>query len=208
MELTNLNRKLIGTMVLVVLTATIIFGMNQLVFAEDPANDENEIALDAVTTTKIYARITGQIQGEIQGDVTEAGHEDAIQILSFNHAVVSPRDSTTGMATGARQHKPITITKPLDKASPQLMYALVNNERLDSVIFEFYTINKVGGDILYYQIELVNAYVASIRTVLVEEETSGYMTTYEQVSFTYQQITWTDTVDGYQTVDDWESPVV
>jgi type VI secretion system secreted protein Hcp len=208
MELTNLNRKLIGTTVLMVLIATIIFGMNQLVFAEDSANDNPEITPDAVLTTKIYAWIYGETQGDIQGDVTDAGHEDAIQILSFNHAVVSPRDATTGQATGARQHKPVTITKPLDVASPSLMYSLVNNEQLTSVIFEFYTINKVGGDINYYVIELTNANVASIRTVVVEDENSGYLTTYEQISFTYQQISWEDPIGSHQTVDDWEAPVV
>ena len=32
--------------------------------------------------------------------------------------IVSPRDSASGLATGKRQHKPITILKPLDIPSP------------------------------------------------------------------------------------------
>ena len=35
--------------------------------------------------------------------------------------VPNPRDSASGQATGKRQHKPITITKEWDAASPQLM---------------------------------------------------------------------------------------
>jgi hypothetical protein len=34
--------------------------------------------------------------------------------------VLSPRDAASGMATGKRMHKPMTITKELDKSSPML----------------------------------------------------------------------------------------
>lgn len=34
--------------------------------------------------------------------------------------VVSPRDAASGLPTGKRQHKPMTITKELDKSSPKL----------------------------------------------------------------------------------------
>jgi hypothetical protein len=34
--------------------------------------------------------------------------------------VTSPRDAASGMATGKRMHKPMTITKELDKSSPML----------------------------------------------------------------------------------------
>ena len=34
--------------------------------------------------------------------------------------IVSPRDPASGLPTGKRQHNDIVITKPIDKASPQL----------------------------------------------------------------------------------------
>jgi hypothetical protein len=34
--------------------------------------------------------------------------------------IVSPRDSASGLPTGKRQHKPLTITKELDRSSPLL----------------------------------------------------------------------------------------
>jgi len=34
--------------------------------------------------------------------------------------IVSPRDPASGLPTGKRSHNDITITKPVDKASPQL----------------------------------------------------------------------------------------
>jgi hypothetical protein len=35
--------------------------------------------------------------------------------------VKSPRDAASGMPTGKRQHKPVTITKELDKSSPAMV---------------------------------------------------------------------------------------
>lgn len=47
------------------------------------------------------------------------------QILAAN---LFARDAASGLPTGKRQHKPIQITKQVDKSSPLIMSALVNNE--------------------------------------------------------------------------------
>lgn len=46
---------------------------------------------------------------------TAAGFE-----ITFNQAIVSPRDAASGLPTGKRQHKPFVITKEYDKSSPLL----------------------------------------------------------------------------------------
>lgn len=40
--------------------------------------------------------------------------------------VVSPKDAASGLPTGKRQHKPMTISKELDKSSPKLAQACRN----------------------------------------------------------------------------------
>lgn len=40
--------------------------------------------------------------------------------IVVSYSVKSPRDAASGMATGKRQHKPVTFTAQLDKSSPQL----------------------------------------------------------------------------------------
>lgn len=35
--------------------------------------------------------------------------------------ISQPRDAASGLATGKRQHKPVTVTKPVDKATPLLI---------------------------------------------------------------------------------------
>ncbi len=44
----------------------------------------------------------------------------AKQTQTQKKSVVSPRDAASGMPTGKRQHKPFSITKPVDKSSPLL----------------------------------------------------------------------------------------
>ena len=67
---------------------------------------------------------TGDVNGDGKADVTtvkNSGHateKDAV--LHSSSSVQSPRDAATGQASGKRQHKPLTVTKEMDKASPKL----------------------------------------------------------------------------------------
>ena len=36
--------------------------------------------------------------------------------------ISSPRDAASGLPTGKRQHKPVSVTKPVDKATPLLLH--------------------------------------------------------------------------------------
>lgn len=54
---------------------------------------------------------------------------------ALSHSIKSPRDAASGLATGKRQHKPMTITQQLDKSSPQL-FSLVVTEPGSSVTIQ------------------------------------------------------------------------
>ena len=45
----------------------------------------------------------------------------------MSHEIVSPRDPATGLPTGKRQHKPLTIRMEVDKAIPKLQDATGGN---------------------------------------------------------------------------------
>lgn len=76
-------------------------------------------AQPAITDNKKTTSAKGQDgSGETRvavGDVNGDGKADA----TTQSGVTSPRDSSTGMATGKRQHQPITITKEVGATSPQ-----------------------------------------------------------------------------------------
>jgi type VI secretion system secreted protein Hcp len=147
-----------------------------------PAASANPDAVNATMTA------TGQKQGAIAGD----GANGVMVLIGLSHAIVSPRDAASGLPTGKRQHKPLVITKPIDKSSPKLMQALFTNENLTEVV-----ITLLRNSQAVATIKLVNANVS-------ERQQHGE---YEQISFTYQKIEWTWKDGGITALDDWESPI-
>ena len=136
----------------------------------------NPDATDATLT------VTGAAQGKIA---------DAVAVSSVSHEIISPRDPASGLATGKRQHKPITITMQWGASTPLLIQALTTNENLKDVVIGF-----VKNGAQYATIELTNA-------TATDYQQHGNTATF---SFTYQKITWTWTDGGVTTQDDWQSP--
>lgn len=155
-----------------------------------------------------YMRLTGDTQSEIKGSVTQAGREDSIMVIGINHEVVSPRDAASGLPTGKRQHKPLTITKEIDKSSPLLMNVLVNNENVSDWELRFWQPSATGQEVQHYTVQLVNANIAGIRSEMLNNKYPENMQHRERehVSFTYQKIIWTWEDGGITAEDDWETP--
>lgn len=68
----------------------------------------------------------------VDGESTDRDHKGWIDVMSVSQAR-APRDAASGLPTGKRQHKPLTITKPIDKASPILAKSLANGSPLSNV---------------------------------------------------------------------------
>ncbi len=156
-----------------------------------------------------YLRLTGETQGDVEGSVTQAGLEGSMEIVGWSHRVMSPRDAASGLPTGKRRHRPITVTKPVDKASPLLMAILTNNENITTWRLDAYRPSRSGKEVQYYTIELVNATIAGIRQEQLNNEYPENMRheIREHVSFAYQKIIWTWQDGGITAEDDWETPV-
>lgn len=156
-----------------------------------------------------YMRLTGETQGEVKGSVTEAGREDSMEIFGWSHEVISPRDAASGLPTGKRQHKPISVTKPVDKASPILMNILTNNENITEWRLDAWRPARSGKEFQYYTIELVNASIAGIRQEQLNNQYPENMKheVREHIIFTYDKIIWTWHDGGITAEDDWETPV-
>lgn len=78
--------------------------------------------LGALTALLVATNVSaaGYIKFEgIDGEAMDKDHKGWSDILSVS-GLASPRDAASGMATGKRQHKPITITKRVDQATPAL----------------------------------------------------------------------------------------
>lgn len=156
-----------------------------------------------------YLTLTGETQGRVEGSVTQAGREGTMEIYGWSHEVVAPRDAASGLPTGKRQHKPISITKAVDKASPLLMNILTNNENITEFRLDAYRPSRSGKEVQYYTIELINASIAGIRQEQLNNKYPENMQheVREHVVLTYQKIIWTWQDGGITAEDDWEIPV-
>jgi len=156
-----------------------------------------------------YLMVTGQVQGKIKGPVTLTSRKDAILVLGGTHQVLSPRDAATGLPTGQRQHKPLTIIKEVDKTTPLLMKALVTNELLTEVELQCWHQEGGSRDVPVYTIRLVNAGISDIRLMLLfdSENNPAMHPEKEEVSFVYERITWIWEKGGISTSDNWMSRI-
>jgi type VI secretion system secreted protein Hcp len=172
-----------------------------IVFADDQQSSQGADTM----ASNAYLKLKGQKQGQIKGSATERGREDSIVVIAVTHEVSSPRDAASGQASGKRMHKPFIITKELDRSSPQLYAALVNNENLLEWTLQFFRPDRTGAEKQNYTVKLTNASIASIQFVMPNTKDSelAKLTEYEQVGFTYEKIEWTWVDGGVTAVDTW-----
>lgn len=163
-----------------------------------------------------HISIKGKKQGQFKGESTEDKRKDKwMPVLAFGYAALSPRDVTTGQASGKRQHQPVVITKEWGAASPQIFQALTSNEVLDPVELEFTKTNPLGEEYVYHTIKLTEAKILSIKQYIREYQPESAQTArhpagvdaveLEDVSFTFRKIEM-ENKDGKTTfVDDWSA---
>jgi type VI secretion system secreted protein Hcp len=113
-------------------------------------------------TFEYYVSIEGTKQGMFANESARNNHTPRVVGVSFDYLVTTPRDPVTGISRGRRLHGPVVLTKEWGPASPQLFQALVSNEVLKSVVFEFYQTNSQGGEELGTRVKLSNAMVTDI----------------------------------------------
>jgi type VI secretion system secreted protein Hcp len=150
-----------------------------------------------------------------------------IPVLSVSHEIVSPRDAASGLPTGKRQHKPIVITKEIDKSTPLLMNVLVNNENIPGVLLTKWLPNSKGVLAPVFTVRLTDASIAGVIhgvDIKPAARTGGdpvhgvdvklgaqrvypdrmKFEEYEEIAFTYRKIEWTWVDGGITAMDDWE----
>jgi len=158
-----------------------------------------------------YMYAKGQKSGQIKGSVTQKGREDSVAVIAVSHSIISPRDPQSGLPTGQRMHKPMVVTKELDKSTPIFYNVLCTNENLTEVVIKFWTpqikaATGVGSEVQHFTIKLTNANAASIdfRMLNIRDPNLAKFTEYEEIAFTYQKIEWTWNDGGITSEDDWE----
>jgi type VI secretion system secreted protein Hcp len=147
-------------------------------------------AASAGAAFEAYIKIKGTKQGQIKTDSVSRPakvSDDAIEILSFDMAIEAPRDASSGLATGKRQHKPLVITKEVDTASPKLLQAKATNEVFTSFVLVEPEAGVAGGTITA---TLTNARISAVTPIVPDAHHPGLDKTrkYESISVTFDRL--------------------
>jgi type VI secretion system secreted protein Hcp len=140
------------------------------------------------TSFQYYISIKGTKQGQFKAQSKGKGGKETegwFLVQSFDmQGEVPVQASQAGAASGKRQHKPLTVSKEVDAASPLIYQALVTNEKLDEVVIETVGRPTTGqGEVVTERITLTNAFISDYKTDH----------SVDHISFTYDQIMMTKT---------------
>jgi type VI secretion system secreted protein Hcp len=159
-------------------------------------------------TVHLYLKANGQ---DVKGESTQTslGRADSIECVYYEQKVVTARDTATGQASGRRTYEPLLFRKRIDKSSPLIMKALVENQAIDAV-FKFFRPSPKGDGTTqqFYTVTLKQGRIASVNEYV--PDTTVPATSHEQpleeVTVVFHSIKWTYVDGGIEHEDTWNAP--
>ena len=169
-------------------------------------------ALTLIASQPAYSALNAYLNCEsdgnhIDGGVTKPGRQGFIEIIGTSHTIVSPRDAASGLPTGKRSHQPFRFTKEIDKSTPILMKAMVDNATLTQFELTYWRISPVTQfEAPFYTISLENARIVGIQQEMLNTQypENADHKEREHISLVYQNIEWTWHDGGIITQDHWD----
>jgi len=157
-------------------------------------------------TVHLYLKANGSdVQGE--SSQTSLGRENSIECIFFESGAITAREAGSGLATGRRQYTPILIRKRIDKSSPLLFKALVENQKIDAV-FKFFRPAPTGDGTTeqFYTVSIKDGRIASMKQYINDTIVPATTTDppLEEVTFVFHTISWTFTNGGITHEDTWD----
>ena len=158
-------------------------------------------------TIHLYLKANGS---DIKGESTQTslGRQDSIECVVYKQSVVTAREAGSGMATGRRQYEPLMIRKRIDKSSPLLFKALVENQKIDAV-FKFFRPAPTGDGTTeqFYTVSIKDGRIASMKQYINDTFVPATTTDppLEEVTFVFHTIAWTFTNGGVTHEDSWSA---
>jgi type VI secretion system secreted protein Hcp len=113
-----------------------------------------------------YMSFKGKTQGQFKGSVPrkQGGHPvlGGHPIIGFKFGVESPRDASSGLPSGKRQHSPLVVTREVDSSSPVLFQACLAHVQFDTAELVIPTQSAGGRVVKNNKIELTNGLITHI----------------------------------------------
>ncbi len=136
---------------------------------------------------RLALRING---ADIQGNAGPAAG-GTIECVSYEQAATTSREYGAGMATGRREYSPLVIRKPIDRTSPLLWKALIENQVIEGTFYFLRPDPNGGSAQAYFSVHIGQARIAALRQYLPEG--AAYTATgqpLEEVTFLFHTIAW------------------
>jgi len=151
----------------------------------------------------VYLELSGATQGPINGDSTRVGNENHIECVYYQHDLIVPVSKGSGQATGRRRHGPIIVRKRIEKASPKLTLALINNELVAGTFRFFRPSPSSGVEEHFFTVQIEGGRVVSLKQVVPDTfvPATASQPPLEEAWFVFARITWT-IADGNITTTD------
>lgn len=156
-------------------------------------------------TIHLYLKAAGT---PIHGESTQHSldRKDSIECLYLEHEVNTPRESSNGLASGRRTYKPLRIRKRIDKSSPLLFKALVENQSIDGT-FKFFRPSPDGNGQTeqFYTIDIKDGRIDRIQQTSEDtlDPSQSIQPPMEEISFVFHTISWTYMPSGATHEDSW-----
>lgn len=146
-------------------------------------------------------RVTIESQrGRIRGEVGDP-KSGCLKARVFASGIRSLRDSAAGSGGGRRQHQPLSFTKDVGEATPQLAQLACSGEVLRSVLCEFMRFADGGQDEVFFTVRLCDATVSGHRLIMTDDADGRPFI--EEVDLTYRRIEWEHRAGKTMSADEW-----
>ncbi len=136
--------------------------------------------------------LTSEVQTpQSMGGAMKSNHEDQVLVQAVRHNIVLPRDPQSGEGSSKPLIQPLTITKMIDKCSPELLGTIGTGKQL-KVILNWYRSNSAGKDECYYKMTLFGAHIVDYKTYMpnCKDPANMHLGHMEDISFSSNGITW------------------
>jgi type VI secretion system secreted protein Hcp len=129
---------------------------------------------------------------DIKGTGIQKDRVNMVPVIGFSHEIKTEIDPGTGELGKVRQHSAFVIQKELDLSTPAFHQYQTNGKEIPKCTLHLWHMPKSGPEAHYFTIELLNAKVVFIRTVMpsVSDPANGNMHEYEEIGLEYSQISW------------------
>ncbi len=126
---------------------------------------------------------------DIDGESQDAKHKDEIDVLAWSWGLTNPGSPGAGAGRGKANFQDLTVTKFIDKATPDLILACASGKHIEEATL---AVRRSGGE--KQQLDYIVVKMTEVRVTSVQQlSAGGEAEPVEDVSFNFTKFTYTYT---------------